>query len=83
MNRRMIPGKLLVFPENKSADSLIKVEYVKPSIDVKVYLSGKAPEGEPQIEDGQIIKIIPGGQKYDINGSIMLLIPYSQVLYIY
>jgi len=87
LTRRMISGKVLIhLPESPKPDinGLVVAESATAkSHDVRVFQSGQAPEGEPQIEDGQIIKVTNGGSKVNIDGVEMLLINYSQILYIY
>lgn len=81
ISRRMIPERLLIVPVEKK-EGIIKVPDTKKLvIDAKIIMSGKAPEGEHQPEDGDLIKCTMGGQPVNIDGVEMTLIHYSQILY--
>lgn len=81
-SRRSIPEKLLVVPiEN---ESVIKIIGDLPkTIDVKVILTGRSPEGEPQPNDGDKLTIIRGGRKVNIGDIELTQIDYKQILYIH
>lgn len=82
MNRRTIPGKLLVVKIDEPEGTIIKIKKKTETVQSKVLMAGKAPEGEYQIEDGQIIQHLMGGQSVFIDDVDMMLIDWSQILYI-
>lgn len=88
ITRRMIPGKLLVVDADQDRENDIVIPksisgLASKTREVRVILSGKAPEGEAQIEDGQLLKVHTGGTAVDVDGVTMTMINYSQILYIY
>ena len=80
-SRRSIPEKLLVVPIKR--ESVIVVTDNLKSIDVNVVLAGRAPEGEPQVKDGDRLSVIRGGQKVWIGDIELTQIDYKQILFIY
>lgn len=82
LTRRMIPEKLLIVPVEEKQDGLVFVPKKKTEvIEAKIIMSGKAPDGEHQPEDGDLIQCSMGGQPVNIDGVYMTLIHYSQILY--
>lgn len=82
MNRRTIPGKLLVIKIDEPEGAIIKIKKKTEVVRSKVFMAGRAPEEEAQIEDGQIIQHLIGGQSAFIDDVDMTLIDWSQILYI-
>ena len=83
MNRRTIPNKLLIVPVKEESDIINVSTKHKDAVTGKVYLSGRAPENDPQVEDGQTIQYRRGGTNCLIDDVEMILIDYGQILYIY
>jgi len=81
ISRRMVPGKLLVIAVEKEEGAIKGTKAAEPVIDARIVMSGKAPEGEHQPEDGDLIKYQRGGQQVNIESVEMTLINYSQILY--
>ena len=83
LNPRMIQGKVFVSVYEEPVGSVIRIKTNRNAVLGKVYMSGKAPEGETQLEEGNIVQYSLGGQKVQVGAQVLTFIDYKQVLYIY
>ena len=83
LNPRMIQGKVFVSVYEEPVGSVIRIKTNRNAVLGKVYMSGKSPEGETQLEEGNIVQYSLGGQKVKVGDEVLNFIDYKQVLYIY